>query len=424
MERWSSRYMFLLAAIGSAVGLGNIWRFPYMAGAYGGGTFIVIYLISVALIGLPLMILEFTAGKHFASPLFPAFSKIGRNISLISLILHALNLLILSYYVVVTGWTLAYLFSSVSGTYAPLAEYSRSSMFPFSTALTLLAIFLIMRMDLKQGIEKANSVLMPVFFAILISLLFYSFTLPGLGQALKFYTNFGSVNIETVMAAISQALFSLSVGAGIMFTYASHAEKREKTASAAAIVSFTDTAVALVAGIAIFPLVFTYGLSPSEGATLAFDTLPLAFLQMPFGNIAMPMFFLLLFSVALTSTISMAEVGVVDLSARTGRKKAAFYLTALIALLSIPSLLSYSRTNLKFAGVPVLDYLDGTVVVLVFPVVALLLVLALGWAWKDFEKESARALPEIFLTPYILLIRFIIPAVLLVLSLAGLSARI
>ncbi|MDD5337518.1 MAG: sodium-dependent transporter [Candidatus ainarchaeum sp.] len=424
MERWSSRYMFLLAAIGSAVGLGNIWRFPYMAGAYGGGSFIVIYLLSVALIGLPLMILEFTAGKYFAYPLSPAFSKIGRNVSPISLVLHALNLLILSYYVVVTGWTLAYLFSSVSGAYAPLAEYSKSIMFPFSTALTLLAIFLIMRMDLRQGIERANSVLMPVFFAILLALLIYSFTLPGLGQALKFYTDFGSVNLETAMAAIAQTLFSLSVGAGIMFTYASHAEKKEKTASAAAIVSFTDTAVALIAGIAIFPIVFTYGLNPSEGATLAFDTLPLAFLQMPFGNIAMPMFFLLLFSVALTSTISMAEVGVVDLSVRTGRKRAALYLTALVALLSIPSLLSYSSVDLKFAGVPVLDYLDGTVVVLAFPVVALLLVLALGWVWKDFEEESAKALPKLLLKPYVLLIRFFIPAALLALSLAGFLARI
>ncbi len=409
--------MFILAAIGSAVGLGNIWRFSYMAGEYGGGSFIILYMLSVILIGLPIMILEFTAGRHFAAPLSQAFAKIGKKFYYASIIPHALNLLVLSYYIVVTGWTLAYLFSSFAGFYKPLGEFSQMPEFVVFTPITLAMVFLIMRSSLREGIEKTNKILMPVFFAILALLVIYSLTLPGLGQALSFYTHFGNITLETAVAAIAQSLFSLSVGAGIMLTYASHLGKKDKIASSAGIVALADTSIALLAGIAIFPIVFTYGLNPAGGATLAFDTIPLAFMQMPLGNILMPLFFLLLFSVAITSAISMAEVIVADVFEKFDRKSAALYAIALIALASIPSILSYSSANLKFAGIPVLDYLDGTIVISAAPIVALMLVLVLGWGWKDFEKESRKALPDILLEPYVLLIKFLIPFVLFALSL-------
>ncbi len=416
-EYWSSRLMFILAAIGSAVGLGNIWRFSYMAGEYGGGSFIILYILSVFLIGLPIMVLEFTAGRHFAAPLSRVFEKIGKKFHYASIIPHALNFIVLSYYVVVTSWTLAYLFSSLTGFYKPLGEFSQMPMFVIFAPLTLIAIYLITRSNLREGIEKTNKVLMPLFFAILAFLVANSLSLPGLEDAIFFYTYFGNVTIETMVAAVTQALFSLSVGAGIMLTYASYLRKKENIASSAAIVSFMDTMVALFAGIALFPIVFTYGLNPAGGAALAFDTLPLAFMQMPFGNLLMPLFFLLLFSVAITSAISMAEMIVADISARIGRKKAAFCVAAFVALAALPSWLSYSFLNLKIAEMPVLDYLDGTIVVTAAPAVALIMVLVLGWGWKNFEGESVKVIPGILLKPYIILIKFVIPLVLLALSL-------
>lgn len=418
-EKWSSRLMFILAAIGSAVGLGNIWRFSYMAGEYGGGSFIIIYVLSVLFIGLPIMILELTAGRHFSLPLSQTFAKIGKNFFLLSIIPHVLNFIVLSYYIVVTGWALGYFLFSVFGIYISFSEFIKMPIFLLFTPLTVLFIFMIMRSNLKEGIEKVNRILMPLFFAILLVLLGYSLTLPGLKDAIAFCTSFGKITPQTIAAAVAQTLFSLSVGVGIMLTYGAYLKKNEKIASSAAIISITDTLIALVAGIAIFPIVFTYGLNPAAGPDLAFNTLPLAFQQMPFGNIIMPLFFLLLFSVAITSAISMAEVLVADFSQRIGRKSAALYATVLLSLAAIPSLLSYSPVGLKLGGVPVLDYLDGTIVVIFSPLVALLLVLVLGWKWKNFEGEMKKVLPKILVKPYILFIRFLVPLAFAALFLAN-----
>ncbi|MEM4366793.1 MAG: sodium-dependent transporter [Candidatus Anstonellales archaeon] len=411
-EQWSSNLMFIIAVIGSAVGLGNIWRFPYMAGQYGS-SFIVVYIISIVVLGLPIMLLEFIAGRHFSAPITGSFSSIGRGLGRLSSIFIALNMIILSYYVVVAGWTLGYVYLSLIGAYAPLGEHLQEPIFLVFTPITLLITLMIMRNTLKDGIEKANKILMPIFLGILFLMLSHSLTLPGLWEAIKFYTTFKGITAEAIAAAITQALFSLGVGTGVMLTYASHLQKGERIASSAAIASFSDTAIALIAGIAIFPIVFTYGLNPESGPALAFDTLPIAFLQMPFGNILMPLFFILLFSVALTSIISMAELLVADLSPSIGRDKAALATISLTFLLSIPSMLSYSPINLSFMGMPVLDLLDGVFVVWAYPLVAVLMVLVLGWCWDGFERESARVMPAVLLRPYIFLVKFVIPFALL-----------
>lgn len=408
-DQWSSRFMFLLAVVGSAVGLGNIWRFPYMVGQYGS-PFILAYLLSVVIIGLPIMLLEFTAGRHFLAPITASFRRIREGISRLSSIFIMLNMIILSYYVVVAGWTLGYALSSLAGTYAPLEEYSQEPLFVLLTPLTLLITFMIMRNTLKEGIEKANKVLIPLFLGILALLFAYSLSLPGLGRAIEFYTSFRPITAETIAAAITQALFSLGVGTGVMLTYASHLRREEEIASSAGIACFSDTLIAFISCLAIFPIVFTYGLSPESGPALAFDTLPIAFFQMPFGNILMPLFFILLFSVALTSIISMAELLVADLSPGSGgREKAALITVGLTFLLSIPSLLSYSPLRLSFMGMPILDVLDGIFVVWAYPLVALLMVLVLGWVWKGVEEESAKVIPKTLLRCYVLLVRFVIP---------------
>ncbi|MBU0586728.1 sodium-dependent transporter [Candidatus Micrarchaeota archaeon] len=408
-DKWSSKAMFILAAIGSAVGIGNLWRFTYMAGEYGGGTFIAIYLVCVLLLGIPIMILEFTAGRRFAAPLTQAFCAIKKQFLPAALAFHGLNILVLSYYVVVTGWTLAYFFGSITGVPPPLNELSQNPLFMVFTPISVLIIFTITRLKLVDGIEKANRMLMPLFFIILVIMFGYSLSLPGLQKALEFYTHFGEPTPQVVAAAVAQTLFSLSIGVGIMLTYASHMYKRDDIGSSAAIVAGADTIIALVAGIAIFPIVFTYGLDPAGGAGLAFNSLPLAFAQMPFGNILMPLFFILLFSVAITSAISMAEVVVSNLAIKYGRKSAARITALIIGVVAIPSMLSYSSVNLSFDGMPVLDFLDGKVVVLLYPIAALLLVLILGWGWTGFPREAAKVVPRKLLSLYIFIIRFLVP---------------
>lgn len=418
-ETWSSRAMFVLAAIGSAVGLGNIWRFSYMAGQHGGGSFIVLYLISVAFVGLPLMLLEFIAGSSFKVPLSPAFAKISGRFASLSTPFHLFNLLILSYYVVVTGWILAYFALALLGQHVPFAALSGSSVFPFFTIIVIGLVSLAMNAGLRAGVEKANAFLLPVFFAILLLLIANSLTMPGLGRALSFYAYLGEITPATASAALAQALFSLSVGTGIMFTYAAHLKKGERLTGSALAASITDTLVALAAGIAVFPMVFTYGLNPAEGPELAFEALPKAFAAMPFGNIFMPLFFFLLFSAALTSALSMAEMTISDTSRAFGRKTAALYFMGLLLALSAPSMLSYSGFGLAIGGVPVLDYLDGTFVVALYPLVALLLVLLLAWGWKDMEKEAAKHIPLGFLSLFVFLVKFMVPGALLLLFIAN-----
>lgn len=361
-EKWSSSMGFILASIGSAVGLGNIWRFPYIVGANGGGAFLIPYFIAVFLFGLPLMILEFGMGRYFKTSLVPTFNSIGKKFELAGFFLVFVMGMILSYYLVITSWVLAYSFFFVSGMSISFSTFT-GSYYPLLFFLISGAIsFLVVRAGVNRGIERLSKFLIPLLFGMLIVLLAFSLSLPGAMRGIEFYLtpDFSKLfNPFVWTAAFGQAFFSLSVGQGIMLTYGSYMGN-EKIAKSATTITVSDLTAGLLGGFVVFPIVFSFGLDPGSGVKLAFVTLPPIFQKMSFGIFLGGMFFLLLFFAALTSAVSMLEVPVATLIDSYGfkRKNATLIVSIIIILIGLPSALSYTALKLELFGTPLLDLKD------------------------------------------------------------------
>ncbi len=278
-EKWSSSTGFILASIGSAVGIGNIWRFPYIVGENGGGAFLIPYFIAVFLFGMPLMMLEFAMGRHFQTSVVPTFSTIGKRFRLAGFFIVLGMGMILSYYLVITGWVLAYSLFFISGISVPFSAFT-ASYYPLLFFLISGGItFFVVMAGVRHGIERLAKLLIPLLFALLLLLLAFSISLPGAVQGIGFYLtpDFERLSDPLVWtAAFGQAFFSLSVGFGILLTYGSYM-RDEKIAKSAGIITVSDLLVAILAGIMIFPLVFSFGLDPAAGVQLAFVALPLIF---------------------------------------------------------------------------------------------------------------------------------------------------
>lgn len=416
-EKWSSSLGFILASIGSAVGLGNIWRFSYIVGANGGGAFLIPYFIAVFLFGLPLMILEFAMGRHFKTSVVPTFSSIGKKFLWAGLILVLIMGIILSYYLVITSWVLAYSFFFISGMSVPFAtftsSYSPLLFFLISGAISLLVV----RAGVTRGIERLSKFLIPLLFAMLIVLLAFSLFLPGAMRGIEFYLtpDFSKLLDPFVWtAAFGQAFFSLSVGQGIMLTYGSYLEK-EKIVKSATIITVSDLIAGLLSGFVVFTIVFSFGLDPASGVKLAFVTLPPIFQKMSFGTFLGAMFFLLLFFAALTSAVSMLEVPVATLIDSYGfkRENATSIVSVIIILMGLPSALSYTTLKLELFGTPLLDLKDfafGTIGIIA---AGFILSTIAGWFLDPVilfkEMEGSRRMQRFFL----LIIRYFIPFILL-----------
>ncbi len=361
-EKWSSSIGFILASIGSAVGIGNIWRFPYMVGENGGGAFLIPYLIAVFLFGLPLMMLEFTLGRHFKTSVVPAFSTIGKKFKLAGFFLVFIMGMILSYYLVITGWVLAYSLFFITGNPIPFSQFT-GSYYPLLFFLTsAVTTFFVVRAGVRQGIEKLSKFLIPLLFAMLLLLVIFAISLPGAAKGIEFYLtpDFGKLADPFVWtAAFGQAFFSLGVGTGIMLTYGSYM-RDENIVKSAGIITVSDLLVAILGGFVVFPIVFSFGLDPAAGVQLAFVTLPPVFQEMSFGFLLGAIFFLLLFFAALTSAVSMLEVPVATLIDSYGfeRKKATLLVSMVIFLVGLPSALSYTPLKLALFGTPLLDIKD------------------------------------------------------------------
>ncbi|NJD77304.1 MAG: sodium-dependent transporter [Candidatus Methanoperedens sp.] len=417
-EKWSSSIGFILASIGSAVGIGNIWRFPYIVGMNGGGAFLIPYLIAVFLFGLPLMILEFALGRHFKTSVVPAFSTIGKKFRIAGFLLVFVMGMILSYYLVITGWVLAYFlffvmgepksFSLFTGSYYPLL------FFLISGGIT----FFVVRTGVKQGIEKLSRFLIPLLFAMLLLLLAFSLSLPGAINGIEYYLtpDFSKLSDPFVWtAAFGQAFFSLGVGTGIMLTYGSYM-RDENIVKSAAIITVSDLTVAILGGLVIFPIVFSFGLDPAAGVQLAFVTLPSVFQEMSFGIFLGAVFFLLLFFAALTSAVSMLEVPVATLIDSYGfeRKKATLIVSTIIILVGLPSALSYTALKLELFGMPLLDLKEfafGTIGIIT---AGLVLSIIAGWFFDQniiFKQiGGGRWMQKLF----ILIIKIFIPLILFI----------
>ena len=335
MDRWSSHIGFILAAIGAAVGLGNIWRFSAVLGQNGGGAYLIPYFIAVFVFVLPLMVLEITMGRRFRGTVVSAFGAVRPQFRAIGWLLSAISFLILGYYLVITGWTMAYVLFSITGEPVTFAGFTGSYQPVIYAIIAVLITGFIVSAGVREGIERLSVFLIPACVILLGIMAVYSATLPGFPEAMRylFTPNFSVLlHADIWLAAFGQALFSLSVGEGILLTYGAYMAQEQDIRKAALIITVADFSVALLAGLVIFPVVFSNGLSPSAGSELAFTTLPVAFSVIPAGRLFSVAFFTVLFFAAITSSVAMLEVCVAAVDEATGwtRKKTTVILTALL----------------------------------------------------------------------------------------------
>ncbi len=439
--QFGSKFGFIMAAAGSAIGLGNIWRFPYLTGENGGGAFVFVYLCCVLLVGIPLLFNEVALGRMTKKNPIGAFKDTGANpFWMIGPVLAlGVSFFVLSYYSVIAGWTIGYIYTSLTGTELSFIEFQANA----KVVIPLLVVFiglnlLIVTRDISKGIEKASKILMPVLFVLIFIVILRSVTLEGAGAGIKYYLvpDFSKINAGTFLKALSQCFFSMSIGWGIMITYGSYLSKNESIVQSSLWIGVLDTGVALMGGLMVFPAVFAFGLEPNQGPTLVFQILPHIFNEMPGGNIFGAFFFLLLMIAALTSSISMIEVPgswLVD-EKKWSRRKAAWTVAITALVVGIPSALSkgasepLTNMTLPIFGLEIVSFMDimdflwGTLFIMI---VALFVCLYIGWVIKP-----ARIIAEINLgSPYFttakifgatlaqiwsFFIRFICPLVILI----------
>ena len=431
----------VLVAAGSSVGLGNIWRFPYVAGDNGGGAFLLIYILCVLLLGLPVMVAEFTVGRASKRNAVGAYRALNPRWSALGYNSVIAAFLILGFYFVVSGWTAEYMVHSVTGSLAKLStpeEYG--SVFQnfisnpwrpvLYTALFVLLTHFVIALGVQKGIERSSKLLMPLLFVILIALAIHAMTMPGSGEGLKFFfkPDFSKVTASTFLVALGQAFFSLSIGLGTMVTYASYFKPDTNLRHTALNVTILDTMVAILAGVVIFPAVFSAGIEPSSGPSLVFITLPGIFNTMPLSMVWSAVFFLLLVIAALTSTISLHEVITAYLHEEwhMSRRAAAWATTvATMALGAVASLSLGVLGGWKICGLNIFDSLDYVTANILLPVGGFFTSIFVGWRLdKRILKEQITnngTLKFRIYKLYIFLLRYVCPIILLLIFLDNLG---
>ncbi|WP_290814392.1 sodium-dependent transporter [Halovivax sp.] len=416
MEQWSSRAGFVFAAVGAAVGLGNIWRFPAVVGQNGGGAYLVPYLIAAFAFAVPLMILEISVGRSLSADVVTACRQIRAEFEVVGWLIGGSVLAVLSYYLVITGWVLAFVTFSLTGSGTTFEEFSGTYRPIGFFLLSTIAVGAIVSLGVQKGIERMAKVLIPLTFVVLLGLLAYVATLPGFGDGVRFFlTPDVSVLSDPMIwsAAFGQVFFSFSVGMGVMLTYGSYLDRGANVPRSAVTIALADLAVALLAGLVIFGIVFSVGGEPAAGTELAFSTLPAAFETMPLGSAVAVCFFGLLFVAALAPSVSMLEVGVAGAMRTTGwsRTRASVAMTGVILVAGLPSALSYSAVELSAFGRPFLDVLDSTVGTLGLPLGALALIIV--FAWVQDEASLRAQLGDSIVLP---LVKYVVPLVLIVVT--------
>jgi len=433
-EEWSSNTGFVLAALGSAVGLGNVWRFAYVAGENGGGAFLLLYLGAVLLIGLPLLIAEFAVGRHTQRDPVGAFLLLGgtrrRRYAGWPSVIAATA--ILAYYTVIAGWALKYFALYATGQISGLdggtdayfqAFLARDAEVLFWHGTIMAATAAVVALGVARGIERLSKFLMPVFAMLLIGLAGHSLTLDGAARGVAFvfapdWHAFGEPRVY--LAAIGQAFFSLGLGMGVLMTYGSYLPRGRRLILPAAAVAIGDTAFALIAGLMIFPAVFTFGLDPAAGPTLAFITMPDVFAAMPGGSVFGAAFFGLLVIAALTSSVSLLEVPVASVMHHLGwrRGRAAAALGGAIFLLGVPAALSFGLlSEARPFGTAILDLMDQVSSNLLLPLNGLIVAVFVGWAWTAREARHASGLRGATASRlWLWSLRYLVPAVILAIA--------
>ncbi len=439
---WSGRFGFLMAAVGSAVGLGNIWRFPYLAGQQGGAIFLIAYVIMVVVIGFSLMIAEFTIGRHASRNVIDAYSVAGKKWGFTGVISCIASFVIVSYYSVIGGWIIRYAVGYMDGgSFVAGGDYNQvfssfisNPWMPVVFLIVFMAICLIIiLLGVKNGIERVNKILMPLLFVMLVFVMIVALTMKGAVEGVKFFIipDFGRIDasggiIGIFLAALGQAFYSLSIGLGIGTTYGSYASKEISLTKNTLLICVSDTVVAMIAGFAILPAVFAAGEEPTAGAGLVFVVLPAVFNAMPavLGSIVGVVFFLLVLFAAVTSAIALIEVNVAVVveKFKLNRKLAAVIVVGAATLVGV--LVSLSQGGL-FGKADLLTIFDTFSNTFLLPLVGILTCIYVGYIWKPANAvkelaahDPASARPS-FVAVWSANIRYVCPVLIAVLFVYG-----
>ena len=441
--QWSSRLAFILAASGSAIGLGNIWKFPYLAGDNGGGAFVLVYLLSVVAIGIPIMIAETLIGRRGRqSPIntmrtLAEEAKASSFWSYVGWLGVIAGFMILSYYSVIAGWAMAYFFKINSALFEHIDAANSTKLFEafksspeylgiWHTLFLALTMFVV-RKGVSGGLERLSRFMMPALLVMLIMLDFYAMGSGGFsqGMAFLFSPDFSKLTGEGVLVALGQAFFSLGLGMGSIMVYGSYLPSDVSIAKSSLFVTAADTLVALLAGMAIFPLVFANGLSPSMGPGLIFETLPIAFGQMPGGWFTGMLFFALIFFAAITSAVALIEPAVAFLSENKGmdREKACLFSGLGCWLLGLGTVFSFNIwADVKWLDKTIYEWVDTLTAEIMLPVGGVLIAIFAGWVMARADSEAELKLhdPRHYQW-WLILVRYVAPICVLLVFLDALG---
>lgn len=440
-DQWATKLGFILSSAGAAIGLGAIWKFPYMTGMNGGGAFFLMFVGFTIIIGLPLLIAEFIIGRGAQKEAVSAYKTLAPNSgwSIIGRWGVVGAFILMSFYSVVGGWVLIYSLLSIPGLiiqetadYAQL--FARITGSPLIT-ITGLALFIIINIivisfGIKNGIEKSSKILMPLLFIFFIILVARAVTFEGAMEGLRFFLqpDFSKITSETVLYALGQSFFSLAVGISVMVTYSSYLNKDVSLPMSAASVSLMNIFVSLLAGLAIFPVVFSFGLKPAEGPGLLFVVLPEAFAQMPFGEVFLSLFLLLFLFAVLTSSFSMLEIITAAFTAKNqrSRKKTAWIAGFIVFIAGIPAALSSNAlANFKIFHLTVFDASDFLVSNIMLPGGCLMIALFIGFKMNrtliEQEFMNGNQLSAGTYQIWFNVMRWIVPIVIIIVFLGSLG---
>ena len=403
--KFKSNFGSVLALAGSAVGLGNIWRFPYMVSEYGGAAFVLVYILCMVLVSMPIMVSEFIVGRRSRCGAFDAVGKLcpkgpWKHYGILAVFIPFSTL---CYYIVIGGWTLGYLVKSVAGEFSAGADpacienafgtfVSSPSLPVICTFVFLLMTFAIILMGVEKGIEKCSKVMMPLLFVIMIIIAVRTVTLPGAmgGVNYLFKPDFSKITPEVFLRAMGQAFYSLSIGMGIMITYSSYLPRKASLVKSAASTICADFVFALIAAVAIIPALFAFDMPTGQGTGLVFKTLPAVFTMMPLGSVVAVIFFVAVLLAALTSSMSLFEVPVgwlIESRGMSRRKACIVVLAATTAVGSVCALSFGPLAHIRLGDLGIFDAFDYIIGNYLMPFCGLILVLFVGWKMKSEDKK-------------------------------------
>ncbi len=420
-EHWGSSAGFIMACIGSAIGLGNIWRFPYIVGENGGGAFLVPYVIITICFGFAFMMLEFAVGKHYQTSVISSIGKIKSKLKGAGIFIVLVSFVILTYYLVVLGWIFAFFIMMISGLTVSFEEFTNSH-YPIISFFVVLAFnYVIMIKGVSRGIENLNKIGIILLVALLVPLTIYGMSLSGSEKGLEYYLtpDFSKLSEPSIWStAFGQVFFSLSLGSGILLTYGSYIKGGLSLLKSSSIIIVSNAMVSFVAGLMIFSFIFSFGMQPEAGVALIFEILPTIFASMEYGTIIGIVFFFLLLIAGLTSSVSLFQVQVSSFedTVRFSKRKSVTLVTLLIAIVGTLSALSYSSYQFQLFETPFLDLMDTYFGTFGLSIASIVLITIITWYMdkkkiiEQFNQNSTIKFPPVIID----ITKYVLPGIVIV----------